>query len=229
MDRAAMLAELRELIDDSTDTHRFWSDSRLLAYLSEGQDKFCELTGYFRDSSSFTLTLESGVAVYPTPDRTIEILDIFNGSKVLGKVLTGETYDASTWDSLEFSPQSGMPVQWRTDLDTGIISVFPTPGADEDGSVLKLRVWRYSVYDLAGDGAEPDVPAAPEIPSRFHRACVEWAAYKAFNHHDAETQDPVKATEHRQFFMDYVHDGRAAFDRTHNVEVRITSNPEYRA
>jgi len=49
-------------------------------------------------------------------------------------------------------------------------------------------------------------------------------------HHDEETQDPVKASEHLNTFMKvYVADGRSAFNRAHNVEVRFVPNSAYRA
>lgn len=220
MDRDAMVAALREVLNDTSTSFNSWSDARLLSYLSEGQDKFCEETGYFRDASTHSLTLESGTANYAVPDRVIEVLDIYNGATRLTKILYGSDVVTEDW-------QQATPRYWRTDLDTGMITVYPTPGDDQDGDTLQLRVWRYSVYDLAGDG-EGEEDAQPEIPSRFHLAPVEWAAYKALMHHDEETQDPVKAAEHLNTFKKlYVADGRAAFNRSHGVEVYFVPNSSY--
>jgi hypothetical protein len=231
MNRAEMLAELRDVLNDSA-TNGVWATTTLLGYLSEGQDKFCEETGYFTDISNFTLTLQTGVAMYAIPDRVIQIIDIWNGATKLSKVLTGEDYDDAGygWNI----STTGMPIQWRTDQETGLVSLSPTPTATENGEILTLQVWRYSRYDLAGLGAVPvgggaAPPAEPEIPSRFHRACIEWAAYKAFNHHDMEAQDPVKAKDHYALFRSYVADGRQSLIRRQNIESRVGTNAVYRA
>lgn len=220
MDRATMLTTLREILSDTSTSFQGWSDARLLMYLEEGQDKFCEETGFFRDASSHSITLVSGTAVYDIPDRVIQVMDIYNGTTKLGKVLTGDTYDLeSGYDFTTANP--GMPQQWQTDLDTGLIKLYPTPGDDQEGTTLTLRVWRYSADELSGTGAEP------EIPSRFHGAPIEWAASKALSHHDEETQDPVKARDHYEGFRMYVSDGKRYFDRYHNVEARISVNTQY--
>jgi len=212
MTRSEMMTELLEVVNDST-TNGIWTPATLLGYLAEGQDKFCEKTGYFTDISNFTLELTDGVAVYAIPDRIIQLLDIWNGTKKLRKLQMDEVIETS---------EDGVPSMWRTDQETGIIKVYPTPTSAEDGDTLVLQVWRYSQYDLAEDSR------APEIPSRFHRACIEWAAYKAFMHHDMETQDPVKAADHLASFNMYAKDGIRALRRYQNQETRVGSDPAYR-
>jgi len=212
MTRSEMMTELLEVVNDST-TNGIWTPATLLGYLAEGQDKFCEKTGYFTDISNFTLELTDGVAVYAIPDRIIQLLDIWNGTKKLRKLQMDEVIETS---------EDGVPSMWRTDQETGIIKVYPTPTSAEDGDTLVLQVWRYSQYDLAEDSREP------EIPSRFCRACIEWAAYKAFMHHDMETQDPVKAADHLASFNMYAKDGIRALRRYQNQETRVGSDPAYR-
>jgi len=225
MNRTEMLTELREVLDDASTSFTSWSDSRLLAYLSEGQDKFCEDTGFFRDASSYTIVLVAGTASYSIPARAIQLLDIYDGTTKLGKIYTGSELDGVIQSDLS-TAQPGRPTQWKTDLTTGSILLRPTPSTAEAGVILSLRVWRYSLYDLAGV-ALLGAPATPEIPTRVQRACVEWAAYKAFSHHDAETQDPIKARDHKENYKEYVADGRRMFDRMHNIETRLVPNPTY--
>lgn len=224
MTRSDLLTELKAVIDEDTVISE-WSQVTLLRYLAEGQDKFCEETGLFIDASNYTITLATATATYTIPDRVIQVLDVWDGSRKLLKLLEGE----------EFLPDgiTGVPSMWRTDWQTGTVKVSPTPTATENGTILTLRVWRYSRYDLAGLGAVPvgggtASPAEPELPSRFQRACVEWAAYKAFSHHDAETQEPIKAAEHEAAFWKYVSDGRSFMRRHHNLETRVSPNPVYR-
>lgn len=234
MTRAEMLAELKYVLGESNIAYGSWADATLEGYLAEGQDKFCEETGYFRDISNFTITLQTDVAVYAVPDRIIQVLDIWDGLRKLGKVLTGnETY---SYDSgFPFNTDAvGVPTMWATDEETGVIKLSPTPTSAENGRTLVLHVWRYSLYDLAGDGAVPEgggdaPPASPEIPSRFQRACIEWAAHKALVHHDLDSQDKVKSQDHLKSFMDYVADGITAFRRGHNIDTRVGISPAYRS
>jgi len=206
-----MLAELRDVLNDSS-VAGAWADTRLLGYLSEGQDKFCEDTGYFGDIANYSLTLATGVAVYAVPARAIQIIDIWDGTRRLGKVLTGE---AVAQDSAP-----GRPTHWQTDQTTGFIKLTPTPTTTENGIVLPLHVWRYSLVDL--------IDGEPEIPGRFRRACIEWAAYKAFMHHDAEAQDPVKAADHLAAYRSYTADGVRALRRAHGLETFVSTDPAYR-
>lgn len=226
MNQHDMLAELRSVIDDTSSSHQFWNDARLLAYLSEGQDQFCEDTGFFRDKSNFTIELEAGVSSYAIPDRIIQVIDIFDGLLKLGKILTGTA--ESVYPDWSVSVETtGRPRYWRTDNDTGMIELSPTPTAAENGVVYTLLVWRYSLYDLAGFGATGGVAATPELPTTLQRACICWAAYKAFSHHDAESQDPVKAKEHLDDYRYYVYRGKLAFNRLHNIETRVAPNQVY--
>ncbi|MCK9519450.1 MAG: hypothetical protein M0R74_10585 [Dehalococcoidia bacterium] len=209
-----MLAELRDVLNAYGSTFAAWSDTRLLGYLAEGQDKFCEETGFFIDKTNYSVILETGTRIYTIPDRIIQILEVWDGTRKLEKLLTGEVFDGTI--------AAGDPAKWTTDQETADIEFDRAPTSDEDGDTFTLRVWRYSRYALDVAGKEP------EIPSRFHRACIEWAAYKALNHHDAETQDPVKAKDHKDAFYDeYVTDGIAFFRRYHNIETRVGCDPAY--
>ena len=303
-----MLAELRDVLNAYGSTFAAWSDARLIGYLAEGQDKFCEETGWFIDKTNFTVTLATGTRIYDIPDRVIQILEIWDGTRRLEKLLTGEVFEETI--------AAGDPAKWSTDQETGSLEFDREPSSDEDGDSFTLRVWRHSrsplnrtsstitlagslhagdvitatVNDVAysyavlgtegtltavatalaavihaataltasasgqvvsisaadlsvstvttvavsGAGALVTATAAdaysasPEIPSRFRRACIEWAAYKALNHHDAETQDPVKAKDHKDAFYDeYVADGVAFFRRYHNIETRVGCDPAY--
>ena len=227
MNRAQMLAELHEVLNNASLNGAF-EELTLLGYLSEGQDKFCEETGYFTDITNYALTLVTNTAVYAVPPRAIQIMDIWDGTKKLGKIRPDTVLAQDEWPSDLGTAATGRPTHWQTDQTTGFIKLTPTPTATESGVVLALHVWRYSRYDLAGDGASAGTDAEPEIPSRFHRACIEWAAYKAFMHHDMETQDPVKASDHLAAFRQYVADGRQALRRVQNMETRVGSDPAYR-
>jgi hypothetical protein len=212
MNRTELYEELLEVLNDSV-VNGVWNSSTLWGYLAEGQDKFCEQTGYFKDASNFSLTLQTGVAIYNIPDRIIQIIDIWDGSRKLTKILTGERYLEET--------TAGDPAYWETDFETGIIKLYPTPTADQNGDTFTLQVWRYSQYDLAEDTRDP------EIPSRFQRACIHWAAYQALGHHDMEAEDPIDADKHYSKYLRYVRDGKRALQRYQNQEARVGTDPAY--
>ncbi|MFA7195865.1 MAG: hypothetical protein WC210_09140, partial [Candidatus Neomarinimicrobiota bacterium] len=137
-----------------------------------------------------------------------------DGTRKLEKLLTGEVFDGTI--------AAGDPAKWTTDQETADIEFDRAPTSDEDGDTFTLRVWRYSRYALDAAGKEP------EIPSRFHRACIEWAAYKALNHHDMDYQDKGKAGDHLGAFKMYINDGHAFFRKYHNIETRVGTDPAYR-
>lgn len=227
MTRAQMLTELGEVLDEST-VQNAWTESTLLGYLAEGQDEFCEQTGFFVDNTTHTITLATGVAVYDIPARVIQILDIWDGTRRLGKFQESDRNQLKPdWDPAVESTLTGRPQRWQTDGATGSITFDRAATAAEDGDTLQIRAWRYSIYSL-DDETAPTNPAEPEIPFRFHRACIEWAAYKALMHHDEEQQDPVKARDHFNAFEDYVRKGKRAMQRYHGLETRVGTSPAYR-
>ena len=229
MTRAEALTELYDVINVSSANSPF-SEARLIGYLAEGQDKFCEETGFFRDYASHTLTLETDTAVYAIPDRVIQVLDIWDGTRRLGKFMEKERGQRELdWDPSESVPRTGLPYAWQSDRSTGFVSFDAVPTAAENGKELQLAVWRYSTFDLADNDIDGEDTVAPfELATRFQRSCIEWAAYKAFNHHDMETQDPVKAKDHLKAFNDYVFDGRRAMRRLSGLESRVGIDQAYR-
>ncbi len=212
MDRDTMLARLRAVIDDVVSSYN-WSDATLLTALAEGQDVFCEETGFFRDKTTHTITLETGTRIYAIPDRIIQVLDIWDGLRKLEKM------DA---DSSITSVASGDPAAWRTDYETGKIEFDREPTATENGDSFALYVWRYSATALDAGNAEP------EISSRFHQAPIEWAAHILLDDHDMDYGDAKKAADHGKNFWRYVKAGQRAMRKYHNIETRVGTAPAYR-
>jgi hypothetical protein len=219
MTRDQMLAELREVLAE-TSSDGAWSEYTLLGYLAEGQDKFCEETGFFADVANCTVTTVVGTAIYAIPDRVIQVLDIWDGTRKLGRFQEEDkTLPPQPGTPATFAASGSDSYAWQADSQTGSITLFPTPTAIK---TYQLRVWRYSRTDLADDGGEP------ELPTRLQRACIQWAAYKAMNTHDLEQEDPIKAADHLAAFRQYVTDGKAALRRLHAVETRVEPNLVYR-
>lgn len=210
-----LLGILRGEVEDTVEPYA-WSNNTLLGYLAEGQDKFCEYTGFLRDAT-MTIELVTGVASYALPAIIIELLEVRNSSnQLLRRAPVEEVWTPTT--------VNGQPSAWRTDFNSGEVT-FDCPAEIGLNEVhFPIKVWRY--------GVAPSVATinttAPNIPGRFHRACVEWAAYKVLNWHYAETQDPIKARDHRVIFDGYVSDGSDMFRRSHGIDAAIVPNPAYR-
>lgn len=211
--RAEMLPELREVLGDTVAPYA-WSDAVLNGYLAEGQDVFCEKTGFFVDRTNYTITTVEGQKSYPLDDRIIRVLEVWDGTRRLSRFTENDRPSGSS-----VTPENTDPQHWQTDAETQALTLFEAPVA---GVVLTLRVWRYSRVSMA------DSPAVePEIPTRFHRACVEYAAFKAYSHHDREREEKVKASDHLAIFADYCTHGRMAFLRIQGDETRVIPNPLY--
>jgi len=226
MTRADMLSELKAILRE-TSVDAAWGDTLLLGYLSEGQDKFCEETGFIIDNTNYTITLVEGQTAYTLDDRIIKVLNVYNGTTQLGKFQESDRY-LSDFYSQEFPLSSATPYAWQQDRATGTLTLYTAPTATDAGTQLTLRVWRYPRYELTNndiDGAGTD--ASPEIPSRFHRAPIHWAAYKALSHHDFEQQDSVKARDHKLFWEEYLWNGRTHFENMHNRRMQVSPSPVY--
>jgi len=223
MTRLELLAELRAVLADTVGPRYGWSDDRLMNFLSEGQDKFCEQTGFWLDRSTYTIVTEADTLDYDLDPRIIEVIAARDGIRKLieyGEESFADNNDTSFADT---SPQR--PQFYRLDGDTGTLSLLSPP---EAGIVINLRVHRYSLVAFNTKNASNQYTVeTPEIPSRFHLAMVEYAAAKAFGDHDRELQDPVKAGEHMKNFRQYVREGGEAFRRLTRSHTTITGTPEY--
>lgn len=209
MTRDDLLKELRSVVDDAVRPYG-WSDTRLINFLSEGQDKFCEQTGFWSDKSTYSITTLLNETDYAIPARVIAVRSVWDGAR--------ELVDGAQEKSPAVTTDTQRPLRYRTDLETGVLSLLEPPLAD---IVLSLRVHRRSKIRFSVDDAEL------EIPEEFHLGVVEYAAYKAFGDHDRELQDPVKARDHLLNFKQYVKDGARAYRRITGEYIDVVPNQLY--
>lgn len=227
MTRAEALTELKTVLRETT-YDAAWGDTLLTSYMAEGQNRFCEDTGFFQDVASNTLTLVADQVRYAIPDRTIQVIDLWNSNQRLGKFREEDRGSRDmSWKPTEALPRTGLPWAWQTDRSTGYIEFDVVPTSNEAGTELDVFVWRYSNFDLSNDDTGSGDPATIEIPTAFHRALIEYAAFKALMHHDMEQQDKVKAQDHLALFNVYVRDGKRAMQRYHGLETRVGTDQSY--
>lgn len=204
MTRYEMLSELTDLLADTAGARtgdQLATDARKSAYLSEGQEHFCEDTGYFVDNTTFTIATVAGTGGYAVDARIIKVLEVWESGRILTQYQQSDrpfVYDYGV------AVGDAPPSYWQMDEETGMIRLYPTPDAVYS---IVLRAWRYPLLSIDGDRADP------ELPATLQRACIEWAAYKLLNHHDAELRNKAKAAEHFAMYQDYVTRGLKMFRR----------------
>ena len=139
MTRAELLEETRQVVGDTLSPYA-WSDSRLVAWLSEGQDTLCRMTGFWQDASSYTLTTVLDQLDYMLPSRIISLKSVWDGNRQL---IDGS---GKTFSELDFSDTTAQrPLHYRMGKETGKLTLFEPPTA---GVVLTLRVHRKSLSPL---------------------------------------------------------------------------------
>lgn len=212
MRKSDLLTEARTLIGDTVEPYA-WSDARLLYWMSEGQDKFCEQTGFWVDSTTYTITTVAGQQVYPIPARIITVRSIWDDRRQLEDLSNA---GMSTEDFADYDPQ--YPMHYELNSETGSITILEPC---VDGVVLTIKAHRRSKVALN------TTAGTVEIPEQFQLALPEYAAAKAFSDHDRELQDPVKATDHKKNFKDYVKDGKTAYRRISGEYADVVPNPLY--
>ena len=225
-----MLAELKRVLRETT-YDAAWGDTLLEAYLAEGQDKFCEDTGYFVDHTNYTVTTVVGQADYELDERIIQVMEVWNGTTRLGKFQQSDLgYNrANAWNALDNPVETSDSYCWQSDLETGVLTLYPTPTTVR---TLNLRVWRYARRPLNTSYMNDDDPPVsvsvePEIPKRFRRAPIHWAAFRALSHHDMEQQDKIKASDNLAIYTNIKNEGRTAFERTMGRRVSVSPDPCY--
>ena len=139
MTRAELLEETRQVVGDTLSPYA-WSDSRLVAWLSEGQDTFCRMTGFWQDATSFTLTTVLGQLDYTLPGRIISIKSVWDGTRQLIDG-TGKTFSETDFSDVTVQ----RPLHYRLSKETGKLTLFEPPLAD---ITLALRVHRRSLSPL---------------------------------------------------------------------------------
>jgi hypothetical protein len=212
VDGQTALKELKHVLYES-DYDGAWTEPLLISYLSEGQDRFCEDTGVIIDPVSYAFDTVVDQASYALGPRVIRVLDVhINGRPLI-------QYDAKHGNIVRHSgPSEGaQPTYFRTDWAPGYITLTPVP---QDVFHVELRVWRYAKCSFE-DREEF------EIPSQFHRACIEYAAYKALSHHDMELQDPIKAKDHYANYTMYVARAKEWLHQLRGAQYETVPNQQY--
>lgn len=222
--REAILNDRTDRVDGSSDY--LWTDQTLVTYINEAQRRFAVQGLVLRDGTTdevVNVKLVAGQNVYPLHESILGVISAKAVDRECDLTRVGHTvlaaYRAPTdrWvDPGAFvGLQPGYPVAYATDeflsdqdndsLAQATLRVFPTPSADQDGKIIKLRVVRKPIDTLSVDS----LSATPEIPSDHHIEMLGYAAYLALRVVDDDAGAPKRAAEFKAAFEESVREARA--------------------
>jgi hypothetical protein len=181
---------LRDLIDefrlDAKDegTPPFWSDAFLSRVASQAEQETCRRGALILDSSSPFCSISFGAG-----DNLLKldgkILEIRRAKiSIPGRKIDPVTSSHLDRNSDQWESETGEPLAYVTDYQTGHIRLYPTPTAADE---IQLTVRRLPLADLVDDNDEP------EIRPESHLGLVQWMLYRAYMRQDADTFNPTKA------------------------------------
>lgn len=228
-----LLTELREnILHDRSDRvagspDYLWSDATLVRYINEAQRRFARKALVIRDNTTpdiTQVTLQTGVSEYTLHPSVLAVISAKVSTDQADLARAGHSafntyrqpdpyfFDTSALTTLP----PGKPLAYSTDETLGlddydsvsavVLRVYPTPSAEFNGTVIKLRVVRLPTCDLTTN----NLNAVPEIPQDHHLEMLDWAAYLALRIVDIDGGAPARAAEFRASFEAHVKEARDA-------------------
>lgn len=200
------------------DTDCLWSDETLLMYIKDAERRFARQSLIMRDSTTPEITqikLKNGVATYATHKSVISVLSARYDTNSYDIQRSGHAIvtQANPPEFLSFDPTSpytvapGAPLAFYTDetlvfarQGAVTVTVYPAPGATEDGKILYLRTIRLPMSGYGTDCLDRE----SELPEDYQLDVLEWAAYRAQRGFDADAGAPTSADAHKLAFTESV-------------------------
>ena len=239
-----LLDELRHnLLRDRSDqisgvTDQLWSDTTLVRYINEAQDRFAKRTECLRDATTpdtCRLTLVVGQQIYNLHPKILGVISArymgnltrpMDGADLARaghanldtyKSVDGRYFDTSYITTLQpgkvvaFTTDEGMVADGYNALNTPVFRTFPAVGAGYDGTIA-LRVVRFPLNPLLVG----NLNAQPEIPEQYHLNMLDWAGYLALRGPDLDVAGgdaPARARELATSFEGHVNDAKRELRR----------------
>lgn len=181
---------LRDLIDEfryeaaDDSSPYFWPDDYLAKIASQAEQESCRRGALILDSSSpfCSISFGSGDSLLKLDSRILEIRRA--RLSVAGRRIYPITVAQLDRNNEQWESETGEPLAYVTDCQTGHIRLYPTPTTADE---IQLTVRRLPLADLVADNDEP------EIRPESHLGLVQWMLYRAYMRQDADTFNPTKA------------------------------------
>jgi len=200
------------------DDDRLWDDNSLLRYIKDGERKFSRETLCLRDSTTPECTqikLRTGIATYPLHPSVISVLsarfDVDTGDlqraghSIVAQNTPPEWFNFDPMSVLTLQP--GRPIAYYTDetlvyarSSRVTLTVYPAPSSTENGLTLYLRTIRVPMTVYSVDTLDNE----SEVPEDYQLDCLEWAAYRALRHFDADAGAPTPSQHHKDAYDEAV-------------------------
>lgn len=221
--RESILNDRSDRVSGSADY--LWTDATLVTFINEAHRRFARRGLILRDATTDEATkivLKAGQTIYPLHESVISVMSakrmdtVADLTRVGHSVFAAYSPPSEHWvDPAAFNNHPpGPSLAFSTDEavndiegDTfGQVSlrVYPTPRAEEDGKVIRLRVVREPLDDFTPS----QLNAKPEIPRAHHLEMLDWAAYLALRIVDDDAGAPKRAAEFAQSFEAHVKEAR---------------------
>lgn len=210
--RVGILRDKSDLVAGDADS--FWTDEQLLAYIEDGERRFARRVMCLRDGTTPRYTqikLREGVRDYPLDPAVFAVMSARPVGAATDLVRTGHALVTAPREDTElsFDPaevdawQPGSPRGFWTDetdvyANDGVVtlSIAPLPDATTAGTVLQLRVVRVPCVEYKLDNLKRE----SEIPKDYQLDVLEWAAFRAKRHNDADIGSSPPAADHEAAF-----------------------------
>ena len=218
-----LLSELRENIlrDNavlaSGPNDQLWTDTTLVRYIGEAQNRWAKRTLCIRDNSTPSITqvtLATGVASYDLDPTVLAVISATYGTNTYDMTRVGRALLATINipDPAWFDPTNltswtpGPPIAFDTDETISVdtagavnLKVYPTPSANENGTTVYLRVARLPQVAPTTSNLSTNC----ELPADHQLDMLEWAAFLALRTSDIDGHSD-RAAEHEKRFTEAV-------------------------
>lgn len=217
------------------DADSLWTDETLLRYIREAERRFAREVMYLRDSTTPKFTqvlLKVGVQDYPLDKAVFAVVSARDSTKQYDLARTGHALVQmrSPQDTFIIDPTDtgfippGEPLGFYTD-ETLVYarqqrvtwSAYPIPDANTDGRLVNLRVVR--IPDDCYDKDQLDRES--ETPDDYQLDVLEWAAFRALRHRDADAGDGANADQHQSAFLDAIKRAKIDLRRRMNTPMLL--------
>ncbi len=213
MNSSELYERFRDDVQDKAQPY-FWSDTNVWDYMNDAYRMFVRLTGGVADFDSDVCFVDvvAGEATAPhdksilrfmggqrkSDNQPIEIINFTD----MGKLRASDYGQAK---SLLIDSTTG-PVKYVvTGMKRNTLRWIQIP---EVSDTIQFNVYRLPLNTIDGDNQEFE-----DVDEDHHLHLLNWMKYMAYNKHDADTYDPVKAESYKKKFEDYCALVRAEWER----------------
>lgn len=197
---------------------RIWSDTVIVRYLNEAEQRFARGAYCLFDSTSSlcTIQLVAGTSEYAIDSSILQVLNVRLSDSAFDMTrVTHAEINTSIQVGALATPSN--PWHWSLDEGTRLLRVYPVPDAAAAANTLKLRVIRIPTTPLSLSA----LTAEPQIPAMYHLALCDWVYYRALTHQEVDGSARKEAMQFRAEFTQEMKEARAEFKRLYQPPGRV--------